>query len=353
MLGNIIGMLLVAPGVVGHGMMNMPMPRNNAGSVPITPETDPSNLGDAMYWFQQGCYIGCPECDPDLGTSLPFFNTPPASCEGHLLSPTLPLEARTMNIMNGSAYGDWTMHHPWRAPGSAPVIHPCGADGGTKGTAGGQETWAPFAISPGLASAQWTAGGSAEVAWSIWANHGGGYQYRLCPADEELSEACFQRTPLAWATDTTRIHATDGTRPDVEIPAVEVSAGTLPKGGTWRRNPFPTCNCDFFNEIYSSLGDFGNGCSPSAAYPAYDGYCGMGGTPGAVEQQCATGLQFEPPTFTGCGYHPGNQQIVDRVSVPTAPGAYVLQWRWDCEHSSQVWENCADIIITEAPVAIV
>jgi len=29
----------------------------------------------------------------------------------------------------------------------------------------------------------WKAGETVEVAWALQANHGGGYQYRLCPAD--------------------------------------------------------------------------------------------------------------------------------------------------------------------------
>ena len=43
---------------------------------------------------------------------------------------------------------------------------------------------------------KWTIGGEAEVTWQIRANHGGGYQYRLCSADEPLIEACFQANPL-------------------------------------------------------------------------------------------------------------------------------------------------------------
>ena len=35
-----------------------------------------------------------------------------------------------------------------------------------------------------------------KVAWGIAANHGGGYQYRLCPADADPTEECFQKTPL-------------------------------------------------------------------------------------------------------------------------------------------------------------
>ena len=42
----------------------------------------------------------------------------------------------------------------------------------------------------------WKAGSKVEVSWTIQANHGGGYQYRLCPRNEELTEDCFQRTPL-------------------------------------------------------------------------------------------------------------------------------------------------------------
>ena len=26
-----------------------------------------------------------------------------------------------------------------------------------------------------------------------------------------------------------------------------------------------------------------------------------------------------------------------------APGSYLLSWRWDCEESTQVWQNCADV----------
>ncbi len=40
---------------------------------------------------------------------------------------------------------------------------------------------------------QWVAGSAVEVAWGIRYNHGGGYAYRLCPAGEPLTEACFQR----------------------------------------------------------------------------------------------------------------------------------------------------------------
>lgn len=41
--------------------------------------------------------------------------------------------------------------------------------------------------------------------------------------------------------------------------------------------------------------------------------------------------------------------IIDKVRVPKLPkGRYVLSWRWDAEHSAQVWANCAVIEIVES-----
>ena len=41
--------------------------------------------------------------------------------------------------------------------------------------------------------------------------------------------------------------------------------------------------------------------------------------------------------------------IVDEVLIPAdlPAGDYVLGWRWDCEESSQVWSNCADVTIAK------
>ena len=45
----------------------------------------------------------------------------------------------------------------------------------------------------------WKRGQTAKARWQMTAQHGGGYQFRLCPADQPLTEACFQQTPLEFA----------------------------------------------------------------------------------------------------------------------------------------------------------
>jgi len=129
----------------------------------------------------------------------------------------------------------------------------------------------------------WTAGQVAEVSWAIVANHGGGYQYRLCPKNSPQTEECFQQTPLPFIGEeqyiqycdlpemgihgegippqdatpdgfngTTKITpqdlvknfkftGCDKTIPRETIPAVNVNTGTIPAGSMWRRNPIPAC----------------------------------------------------------------------------------------------------------------
>ena len=53
------------------------------------------------------------------------------------------------------------------------------------------------------------------------------------------------------------------------------------------------------------------------------------------------------PGYSGFGKQGWAWSIADTVKVPSdiAPGAYLLSWRWDCEESTQVWQNCADVIV--------
>eukprot|EP00912_Choanoflagellata_sp_UC4_P000986 UC4_evm8s607 len=48
----------------------------------------------------------------------------------------------------------------------------------------------------------WKRGSQAQVSWAISANHGGGYSYRLCKNIKgKVNEACFQATPLEFASN--------------------------------------------------------------------------------------------------------------------------------------------------------
>ena len=83
----------------------------------------------------------------------------------------------------------------------------------------------------------WRRGGEATVSWNVRNNHGGGYQYRVCPAEEKPSEECFQRHPLPFMRDRQAILLANGTA--LPIPGTFVDVGTLPAGSTWAKNPLP------------------------------------------------------------------------------------------------------------------
>ena len=159
----------------------------------------------------------------------------------------------------------------------------------------------------------------AEVAWAIQANHGGGYQYRLCKKSEKPTEECFQvsarvlkdglcrgwlclqhvrvvaqRTPLEYVGSTTTIRMENHqSQPDFEIPAMDTTIGTSPPGSAWRRNPIPACNCDLGEEAGptqcgSGLGD---GTVPYEIDPQAP----------TKTPRCPTGVQFPPAWPEGYG----------------------------------------------------
>ena len=182
-------------------------------------------------WFNDGCFIGCEECSdtvPDCskhtnvtdgrGVGVCDRVVKPHCEKPKLMEPTLPEEMRTWNIGNPSVYGDWTKYHPWRAPGYAPVSDPCGRAGANWQVSGGGET--PIgakrmdrgSLLPKLdVVTTWQSGRRAEVGWMIGSNHGGGYVYSLCPENETLTEACFQKNTLAFVGDFHKIRRLDNT----------------------------------------------------------------------------------------------------------------------------------------------
>jgi len=306
--------------------MNLP-PSRNAG-VHATTSAGGGCYNGACMFFSQGCYINCP-CNEDnnftdfanpcgAAASAPTNNDPAFLT---FTRPTYPGDSR-----------NWTANHPWRAPGTAVPLDACGLAGGsTKNndaaggygniTVAGEQGFPGSRLPPVARPPTWAAGSVVNVSWAISANHGGGYVYRLCSADEELTEACFQQTILPFEGETSWLRWADGH--EVAIPAVRLGEGTHPAGSVWTRNPIPACS-------------------------------GMGG--GYQNTGCEV-PQFAPPP--GCnetcwGYQPCDEcatvempAIVDSVRLPAdlSAGDYVVSWRWDTEQTMQVWNGCGDVTV--------
>ena len=126
---------------------------------------------------------------------------------------SLPNDMRTKQINVTGQPEDVYAVTPWRGPGSAPVHGSgCGVGGGDKdpylngGVIHGKY---PQGMDgkhlPKVGTEEWKRGETVEVAWAIAANHGGSYSYRLCPADGDINEACFQGHQLDFVGDTSDI----------------------------------------------------------------------------------------------------------------------------------------------------
>ena len=106
----------------------------------------------------------------------------------------------------------------WRSPGKSPVSDPCGvASGYPNGNLDGNQVPASYRRGqPGSslpaalnATATWQKGAMtvdgrgldpAWTAWTITANHGGGYAYSVCPkATTPPTEDCLHVHPLQFA----------------------------------------------------------------------------------------------------------------------------------------------------------
>lgn len=265
---------------------------------------------------------------------------------------------RTMNraAVAGSV-NDTYRYNPWRAPGFAPVFDACGMAGGTLSTSGaGAAVFAPVPWAKrgdlgskvlnksAVAGASWVAGTDVEVSWAIRYNHGGGYQYRLCPAGEELTEACFQKTPLAFSAKPRLLWNTGA---EITYDGVYVTEGTSPNGSAWAMNPIPRINA-----------------GPGFGMPPSD-KCGSGATTLSCRQFDPTACHEDPErpwwelpgpdTREGdvegaCSGDWTGGQIADTVHIPAdlPAGDYVLGFRWDCEETTQVWASCADVEIKAA-----
>lgn len=330
-----IALATVLPAVSGHGHMVYPASTRNGGSL--------ARAGDctngACFWFSNNVEIpGAPVLKP---------------------------EYRSVQAdINGGA-NDVFKTAPWRAPGTAPVFGSgCGVAGGDaeyylnggmapKGSAQGAD---------GLtlteqAATVWTKGRAETVGWAISANHGGGYSYRLCKKGGDITEECFQRTPLRFAGNTSWIQYADGRRTPFTM--TKVTEGTFPAGSEWARDPVPGCRVcqDAFKECGEPMPPVaGTGADAQAWNAQVDcfGRCD-GSEMSKVDGSCPEGTaQFPAPLdgISGFGKMVWDWSVMDSVLVPKdlETGDYLLSWRWDCEESTQVWQNCADISVVD-PVA--
>jgi len=137
-----------------------------------------------------------------------------------------------MNIhATDGAENDSYRFNPWRAPGTAPVVDPCGQAGGKykQTPVGGDSVFGAVDVNGtklemgDLGSIvlpptdpkdvpSWPVGSTPRVAWGMRFNHGGGYQYRLCPLEKmPCTEQEFQQLPLDFVRDAHAIMWNNGT----------------------------------------------------------------------------------------------------------------------------------------------
>jgi len=332
------------------------------GNEPRVPRLVGSGSTSALAWFNNGTYVAAPTLDPALRTwqdatqltlwkmrvGIGLINFLPELLSGGFLTKPLPTEGTV----------DLTRRMPWRAPGSAAVQSPCGVAGGNGrgftqlvgelGTASarivdvdgglmvqtqdGGYGWGPDARNyrfRDVVETEWKRGGVVDVAWAYWANHGGGYAYRICRLPDNgpagLTEACFQDTHLDFVGDTQ--WAQWGTNESTRVPflANRTRSGTTPAGSHWTKNPAPVCRDP-------AGGDLDVGCPD----------CSRGG-----------GFQFPPPAPGVFGYgqcvsngtYVAPFSIVDKVQVPLniSAGRYIISFRYDAEQTPQVWNTCGSI----------
>ena len=366
--------------------------------------------GQPCLWWSQGCSIGCDYCltdpsHPANNGSIPTHeitgNAPHADkagfrksyCDAPKTKSVLPKEFWTMNIhADEGAEDDSYRFNPWRAPGAAPVVDPCGQAGGKYpqtpmggasnfGTVNITGSHGPqtlqmgdlgsFVLPPSdpLHVPDWEVGSTPRVAWGMRFNHGGGYQYRLCPLEKwPCSEADFQKLPLDFVRGAQAIMWNNGTLRPIEGKFVdEAVCPVVPRGSTWARNPIPRIHTDNIGMAFvgKCLDQRPNPAGPAGVCKQDDApWCwakedceqfpnpcpglDVGWYMGNATHMPPGGKPFFPDSNQHEGWCSGDWtlgMVSDEVVVPKdlAPGRYVLSWRMDCEETAQIWQNCADV----------
>ena len=189
--------------------------------------------------------------------------------------------------------------------------------------------------------------------------------YRLCLASKTLDEDCFNQIKLPFATPDKHMLRYADSRLDHAVNATMVTEGG---GAGWMLYPWPSGNVGG-DCMYSVTGtgrhcfyknntrDAGPGHVPvpGRAYcngcgaPTYlsDGACPCLGleTCPEVPLDAGSDLAFTPDPDP---HHPSSAYALeDGLVVPSEipAGEYVLNYRWDAEMTSQIWQSCSDITI--------
>lgn len=336
MLLRSVMLCAAAVGLVNaHGHLTWPPSTRHGGSL----EKGGLCTNGACYWFTNNVEINVTE--------------------------SLPVSARSMKVKAGVK--DVYKTSPWRAPGTAQTLgQGCGVNGGGPTIfANGGIPQAPIKqgidgyLLPKQKPVVWKIGSIQDVAWALSANHGGGYTYRLCKDDGEgVTEECFQANTLQFATNSHWIWYPNGTK--IEIPMTKITTGTYPVGSEWARDPIPGCyQCDPYDECGAPINP------PIPGYPksnpwndqvnCYGACAGAKSSKTLTEGFCPGDTQFPAPSrYTGFGKYLWEWSIMDKVIIPSSmgPGNYLLSWRWDCEESTQVWQNCADVVLANSTAEV-
>jgi hypothetical protein len=285
----LLGGALMTPTADAHGTLLRPVSR----AVHLAGAAVGANGSDATA-LAGGCFggVACTWYNQDVSAVGPTQICDPA--------------LRTMGVScTSKSPPDWPCTPgasvPWCSPGTAVLQSPCGVfSGGWRSRGRDMRELAP------APREVWDAGSTQRVRFSVIANHGGGYSYRLCPASSSSpsspwalpTEACFQAHHLRFNGTEQRLIGRDGSVL-ATFDAIRTSNGTYPPHSQWTRNPI------------------------------------------AMEED----LWAPAPMAKGRG--PFGFAVEDSIEVPASlpSGEYTLSWRWDAEQTKQVWSQCADVHI--------
>ena len=156
--------------------------------------------------------------------------------------------------------------------------------------------------------------------------------YRLAPADAPLTEETFRKLPLDFVGKSA-LRWDGDVAGQLEFDGWRVSEGTTPRGSSWSKNPIPSGLWEREGPAFEPVCEESDECKRWASGHAADGVAHYGAC------RCSG--------YSNIGPLLPNLEVVDQLQLPQQlpPGRYVLQWRWDCEESDQVWASCSDVTI--------